>query len=321
MTRTVPSIAVDLAHRPRLAGMRPLSAPPAAALAEMRTEAAARTTPQRSFDGRSGFSSTFLPGFAVSLPTPTGALAGDITPVGQDASGRLDYEHFSVVMSASRRMAMFVGVNIDGKAAVKINRETDKWSLDGRIPAEAQLGEELYLGNRLDRGHLVRREDPNWGATAETANDDTFHFTNCAPQMDVVNQRTWLGLETYILKNARVWQERCSVFTGPVFGKSDLKYRGALIPKAFWKVIAFLSDDGRPSATAYLVEQDKELRELEAAYGAYKTYQRSIRFIETLTGLRFGDLASYDGFSNEELALGGSVEIRTELKSLDRIRV
>jgi endonuclease G len=248
-----------------------------------------------------------------------GVRARDVVPVGGDPSGRLDYMHFSVVMSGSRRIAMFVGVNIEGKRSVSIERENDKWFLDGRIPLDAQVGEELYARNRLDRGHLVRREDPNWGPDAEVANADTFHFTNCSPQMDVVNQRTWLGLENYILQNARAWKERCSVFTGPVFGPSDLEYRGVLIPKAFWKVVAFLSDDGKPSATAYLVEQEEELRELEAAFGAYKTYQRSVRFIEQLTGLSFGPLADFDGFSNEEAVNG--LTIASELRSLGDIRV
>lgn len=58
---------------------------------------------------------------------------------------------------------------------------------------------------------------------------------------------------------------------------------------------------------------------LEAAFGAYKTYQRSIKAIEALSGLRFGDLAQYDGFSNEEDAAG--VSIRAELKTLDDVRV
>lgn len=278
-----------------------------------------RITPPEALADRDGFDAGFLADFRVDLPAPTGASARDVTPVGGDAGGRLDYRHFSVVMSASRRMAMFTAVNIEGARSVSIARDSDRWSLDGRLPVEAQLGEDLYARNRLDRGHLVRREDPNWGDGAAIANDDTFHFTNCAPQMDVVNQRTWLGLENYILRNARAWRERCSVFTGPVFTDTDLRYRGALIPKSFWKVVAFLSDDGDPSATAYLIEQERELSALEAAFGAYKTYQRSVRHVERLTGLSFGPLADFDGFSNEEVEDG--LEIASEIRVLGDIRV
>lgn len=320
MTDAAAPPTVQLGHRPALADMAriggPIMAPEGAELERARGPA---TTPAQVLADRTGYSSTFLAGFEVPLPTPVGAAAADVLPVGADIGGRLDYMHFSLVMSRARRMAMFVAVNMEGKQSVSINRDSDKWFLDGRIPAEAQWGEELYAGNRLDRGHLVRREDPNWGPDAEVANADTFHFTNCAPQMDVVNQKTWLGLENYILQNARAWKDRATVFTGPVFRESDIEYRGARIPGSFWKVVAFLSDDGRPSATAYLVEQDTELKLLEAAFGAYKTYQRSIKAIEALSGLRFGDLAQYDGFSNEEDAAG--VSIRAELKTLDDVRV
>jgi endonuclease G len=319
---------VDLSWRPSLSQLRPVDS---AAAEARRTEGAGiddimlerarrpRITPPGEFEGRKGFNAHHLGDFEVGLPAPVGARARDVTPVGDDPSGRLDYTHFSVVMSAERRMAMFTAVNIEGARSVSIERSNDQWAFDGRIALAAQLGDELYAGNRLDRGHMVRREDPNWGPEAETANRETSHFTNAVPQVDVVNQQTWLGLENYILQNARAWRERCSVFTGPVFGRSDLSYRGALVPKAFWKVVAFLRDDGRPSATAYLVEQEEELGGLEAAFGAYKTYQRSVRYIERLTGLRFGDLQQYDGFSNDEGAMG--IEITSELPTLGAIRL
>jgi endonuclease G len=323
-----PRPAIDLAYRPLLRAMKQLDPEEATAARSESSRAArflteraktARVTRPELFEKRTGFSRKHLDQFEVFLPTPLGGLADDVVPIGDDPKGRLDYMHFSVVMCRSRRMALFTAVNIEGCRSVSIERASDKWALDGRIAAEQQLGEDMYSGNRLDRGHLVRREDPNWGENAGAANDDTFHFTNCAPQMDVFNQREWLGLENYILRNARAWKERCSVFTGPVFGSNDIQYRGALVPRAFWKVVVFLSDEGKPSATAYLLTQDKELQGLEAAFGAYKTYQRSVSSIEKLSGLSFNGLADYDGFSNEEAVTG--LEISSELKSLGAVRV
>jgi endonuclease G len=274
---------------------------------------------------RIGYDKDFLPGLTVPVPKPIGDRAADLLTL-DDGGGLLHYTHFSLAMSRSRKLAMFTAVNMDGSQSVSIKRTPDKWSYDGRVPLEAQLGEELYEDNDLDRGHLVRREDPNWGTQEEalTANDDTFHFTNCSPQMHAMNAVTWVGLESYILKNARVWQERVTVFTGPVLGVDDLTYRGVRIPIAFWKVLAFLSDSGRPSATAYMVDQENELSTLEAAFGRYKTYQRSIRYVEQVTGLSFGRLKTYDGFSNEEIQIGiprGRVRVETILESPDDIRV
>lgn len=314
---------VALDHRPRLAELHRLGGVADAGLAgEARTEAAAlerrrqgpRVHPPAVFEGRTGYDEHFLEGFPVALPSVADAHKRDILPVEGSSAGRLEYQHFTVVMSASRRMARFVAVNIEGQSSRKIERGDDQWFLDGRIPIEAQIGEELYVDNGLDRGHLVRREDPNWGSEdeAQIANDDTFHFTNCSPQMAAMNQKTWLGLENYILQNTRKWRERVTVFSGPVFGDSDLLYRGVRIPLSYWKIIAFLSDDLKPSASAYMIDQARELTSLEAAFGLYKTYQRSVRYVADRTGLDFGSLANYDGFSNEEVYLGARIEAALE---------
>lgn len=241
-------------HAPRLRDMRHL-APAAALLAP--DFPALRVTPADSLAGREGYAEDFLGDFVVPLPAPTGDLVDDVLPIDEDADGRLDYTHFTVVMSRARRLALFTAVNIDGSASVSVPRGGDPWALDGRIAAEAQAGEALYADNGLDRGHLVRREDPNWGPEATTANLDTFHFTNCSPQMAAFNQRTWLSLEDYVLQNTRRWRERVTVFTGPVFDDADRLYRGIRIPNAYWKVVAFLSDEGDPSATAYMIDQDR----------------------------------------------------------------
>lgn len=288
---------IDLSYRPRLHDLRAVTwtneglfAPEAISV---------RTSPASSFTTRQGYRAEHLGAFVVPLPD-TSAIAADVLPVAGNTDARLDYEHFSIVMSKSRRLALFTGVNIDGSASVSVSRGGDPWAFDGRIPEAAQAGDELYANNDFDRGHLVRREDPNWGSTAGVANRDTFHFTNCAPQLSAFNQRTWLSLEDYILRNTRRLGELATVFTGPVFRQNDPVYRGVVIPLAYWKVVAFVHDDGRPSASAYLIDHDVDLTEQTLVFGAFKTYQRSVTAIEGLTDLDFGELHQFDGFSNEE---------------------
>ena len=295
---------IDLSYRPRLADLRTIS-PLRLGLLPFEREGV-RTSDAAAFQGRAGYDAEFLPAFAVPLPDPR-AIAGDVLPVTGSEGDRLDYEHFSILMSKSRRLALFTGVNIDGSASVSVPRGGDPWAFDGRIPEEAQAGDELYADNDFDRGHLVRREDPNWGPTASVANRDTFHFTNCAPQLSVFNQRSWLSLEDYILSNTRRVGERATVFTGPVFRPNDPVYRGVAIPLAYWKVVAFIHDDGRPSASAYLIDHDGDLDAQSLLFGAFKTYQRSVLAIEGLTNLDFGLLRQFDGFSNEETATGDMV--------------
>ena len=291
---------IDLSHRPRLADLRPLIAVNPSLL-EARA-ATPRVTPAKDLQDRQGYAEDFLSSFAVPWPSADEALADDVQPL------RLDYTHFSVTMSRSRRLALYVGVNIDGGQHVEIIRSNDTWAYDGRLPISAQVGEALYTNNGLDRGHLVRRQDPNWGDEAKTANIDTFHFTNCSPQMSGFNQKTWLELEDYILNNTQRWKARATVFSGPMFADDDRLYRGIRIPKAFWKVVAYLSDDGKPSASAYMIDQSRELGQLDLMFGQVRTYQRSVIQIEQLTGIRFANLADYDGFSNEERATGTRIE-------------
>lgn len=291
---------IDLSHRPRLSDLRPLVAL-SPTLLEART-ATPRVTAAKDLKNRDGYAHDFLSDFVVPWPTVGEPLSSDVQPK------RLDYTHFSITMSRSRRLALYVGVNIDGSKHVDITRSNDTWAYDGRLPLDAQVGEDLYASNGLDRGHLVRRQDPNWGEEANTANFDTFHFTNCSPQMSGFNQKTWLELEDYILDNTQRWKARATVFTGPVFADDDRLYRGVKIPKAFWKVVAYLGDDGKPSASAYMIDQSRELGQLDLVFGQLRTYQRSVIQIEQLTGIRFANLADYDGFSNEERATGTRIE-------------
>ncbi|WP_353981262.1 DNA/RNA non-specific endonuclease [Salinicola endophyticus] len=281
----------------------------------------ATTAAREDLSDRQGFAQDFLDDFTVALPTPVGERAEDVTPVPGRDDGRLDYTHFSLVMSRSRRLAIFTALNLDGRRLVSVPRENDDWRFDPRIDPALQAGEELYARNPLDRGHLVRRTSANWGELAEQANADTFHFTNCTPQMAAFNQRTWLGLEDYLLEHARADRQRLCIFTGPVFRASDRDYRGVRIPEAYWKVIAFRGEDGRPSATAYMIDQTDELDELGPGFffGQYRTYQRSIARIEALTQLDFGELSDFDGFSVEERATGTRIE--AEIRGPEDIRV
>lgn len=303
-----------------LAAMRPLVATEGKSRVESAALEAAGDgeTNAASFAGRSGYDPNFLTGWNVPLPMPTGDDARSLRRGGTGVE--LKYEHFSVIMSKSRRMPIITACNINGQESRRLPRVT-QWSYDGRLNQDDQWGNELYLNNDVDRGHQVRREDPVWGTpqAAKRANVDTFHYTNSCPQMAGVNQVTWLGLENYILDHTRDDEMKVSVFTGPIFTDHDMEYRGALIPKAFWKVVAFLTDDGRPSATAYRVSQARELEELEFVFAGYKTFQISIQSVMDATNIDFSALIPFDGFSQHERVHG--VVVEEQLESLGQIRV
>lgn len=250
-----------------------------------------------------GYDPNFL-AKSVSLPTVIPELQNDLVPLLNGDGYEIKYTHFSILIRKSRSLALYTAVNIDGNKHVSIKRDKDKWYYDPRIDKAFQYGPELYVHNDLDRGHLVRRLDPDWGPDAAQADEETFHFTNCSPQHRKFNQGIWGQLEDYLLKNATKYDLKVTVFTGAVFRDDDMMYRGKYrIPAEFWKVVAMVRDDGKLSATAYLQTQKNLLPELEFAYGPYKTYQVQVAKIESLSKLNFGDLRNHDPMEGMEAAM------------------
>lgn len=253
--------------------------------------------------GREGYDQAFL-GNSSTLRVPLPALgtnASNAVKVKGTSDRVLRYQHFSIVMNAKRKFAFFTACNIDGRDSKNIRRGRDKWFLDPRIPASAQAGEELYKGNQLDRGHLVRRLDPVWGSKAEVANDDTFFFTNATPQHARLNQGNWNDLEDYILTNTDAHDLLVNVFTGPVFAEDDPEYRGVFLPQRFWKIVVVVHGRTRKlHATGYMLSQTDLLTDIEFVFGQFRTYQVPIAEIEAQTKLNFGKLRNADPLKDQE---------------------
>ena len=235
------------------------------------------------YANREGYDPAFL-AHPVPLPVPGTA----------EASPELRYHHFSIVVHRGRRLALFTACTIDGNLSRRPTRERDRWFLDPRLPESEQTGEAVYRDNDLDRGHLVRRLDPAWGtsdALAKAANDDTFHFTNATPQHHDFNagQTLWAGLEDYVLDNADNADLKIAVFTGPVLAEDDDAYRGVQLPRQFWKIVAMVKESCELSVTGYLLSQATLIADLPGeeafSYGAYRTFQVTVRRIAALTGL------------------------------------
>lgn len=306
---------------------------------------------QSTLDSRPGCVPNFLGSGKLLVPLPKipAKLKPQIaTLTAKPKEFELKYFNYSVVMNQKRKLAFFAAVNIDGDGQQAVGkREGDSWLRDPRIDAAAQVGDEYYGKQRLfeadrtknpfDRGHLVRRLDATWGKTVEEAKrngDDSFHFTNCAPQFFKFNQgaKLWLGLEEFVLGQARDGKRKVCVLNGPVFdgplaakgqlpkaaGKKspDPKFGGLAIPKFFWKVMV-LAKGAKLAASAYLLSQQdhvlgidriqesdllEKLSEAEA-----RLFQISMAELAKLSGLDFGSLAAADTMVP---AVGGLREIQ-----------
>ncbi|MDA8563904.1 DNA/RNA non-specific endonuclease [Mariniblastus sp.] len=250
------------------------------------------------FLDREGFDTEFLgSGFNVPRPVLT-TNESDILEFDFDGEVRqyLDYQHFSVLMSESRRMCRLSACNIDGESSRKKKRKG--WRFDPRIPKSAQIMKECYGREpKFSRGHMTRRLDPVWGSNsaALTGNTDSMHVTNAVPQIQPFNGGVWLALEDYALDHTREDEMRVSVVTGPFLHDDDPVRFGVKIPKTFWKIIAFIHDDtGELSATGYTMSQASFIGENEFVFGQHENHQRPINEIEARAGISFGGLADID---------------------------
>lgn len=234
------------------------------------------------YPSRAGYDPRFL-GLSVPLPTLRDA---SVAARMHDGGVVVPYQNFSLVMHRARRVCLFTASNVDGSDAAKepdptqsYNRDAlgglgendfERWFLDPRLPADAQLPDRFFDKDRkaFDKGHLVRREEVCWGADyaqVRRANGDTYHVTNCTPQVAGFNRSNrrgvWGLLENLIEAQGRI--ERYSLFAGPLLAADDPVFVGVdddgpiqvRIPRAYWKVVVARGQAGL-EAFGFLLEQD-----------------------------------------------------------------
>ena len=258
--------------------------------------------PVSMFPGREGYKSDFL-GIDYPMPTLDGSIKDQAAHLlNHPDEIELKYNHFSVVQNAERRQCFFTACNIDGNQSQNIKR-SGEWVLDGRIARSAQLGNEAYADNNIDKGHMVRRLDPAWGSSASLASTDTFVYTNSAMQHADCNQKEWLNLENHVLKSAQ--GQKMTVLTGPVFSDDDRVFdnHGRIdpptkIPEKFWKVVVW--KDGKTNqlktcafvmSQSDILDQDGDLFKGGFKPGYFSIYQVPMTKLEDMTKLHFSGAA------------------------------
>ena len=268
-----------------------------------------------------GYDPDFLPSEPVDLPTAGVAdVEKDYAPTKTGESVRR-YTHFSLAMSASRRFCRWVAWNIDGNGLQQLTRSGIDFKVDDAYDPKHQVDDSLYSNNPLDRGHIARRADLLWGSReeAERANLDSFFFTNITPQLDEFNQSSqhglWGALEDAIFEDTEVDALRVSVFAGPIFHDTDVPYRGILVPRRFWKVVAYV-EAGALKAKAFVLTQDNLEAQLDSlGLEPFKLYQVTLSDLEATTGLAYGRLAQADTMAAAPDALALPAVRRIETRS------
>ena len=269
-------------------------------------------------EARTGYRPDFLKlkgGKGIALPKLTALGKSIAAPLTGTSKHELKYHKFSVVVHKERRMPLFTAANVDwSDAAKKIDGKkptrqeltglpdmvVEQWVLDPRIAPGHQLPDRFYTDDRgaFDKGHLVRREDVCWGtsfADIQKANGDTYHVTNCTPQIEGFNRSgsgedNWGDFENEVGRQAKT--ERLILFSGPVFETKDRWFRGLddhgsvliQVPRRFWKIVVARGASGLPEAFGFILAQDVvAITEIEFTVSkTWKPHKTKIAALQTL---------------------------------------
>ncbi len=273
-----------------------------------------------------GYDPDFLSERLDFAPIYAAAKAAGIVAPLKDGSDELTYSRFSVVQHAARRFPLLTAVNIDGRKLRKVKR-VDQWRLDARLDAKFQSDDKFYLRTLkaekvfFSRGHQVRLLDPCWGDSNEDAKrgmEDSFHFTNAAPQVQGYNDEDWGNLEDYVLEKAQGTERRLTVLQGPIFRDDDplygLEREGGpwRIPLSYWKIAVLQKTDTQIAAAAFIVGQTEYVKALFEArvFTGLRPYtldelrqrqiQTTIEAVEAESGLDFAPLRAFDAHGSLE---------------------
>jgi len=234
-----------------------------------------------------GFNTDFLGSndkFTLELPT----LGPDLLAQSQQNGRIFDYVHFSLAMHQKHKTAIYVAHNINQNQMVRVRR--GPWQKDYRMGKDNQLDDDFYSGTDFDRGHLARREALCWGLAGEAirANEDSFYFTNAAPQHENFNRDEWKELEDWLLDLTEDKNGLISAFSGPIYTDRDSEKKGVRIPSEFYMLVAFRGKRGKLLACAFLMPQDEMWTDNDGELRR-KKYQITVTELEKKTGLEFDE--------------------------------
>lgn len=246
-----------------------------------------------------GYDSQFLLGCVIPLPELTDPVRASAFNEGQPVG----HTRFSLVFNEERGLAAVTAHNIDGASLIPegVVPYRRQFRFDPEVPSGLQIDNDRgYRNNPYDRGHLVRRRALHWGdeSTARRADNESFFWTNIAPQHENLNQTAWARIEDWMLELADRAEQRASVFTGPVFTVYDPPLQNQpdeepiLIPGGFWKIIS-IKHGGQLRAAAFLTWQ-RDFGSTDPVQFDPVLEQVRITTIEYLTGLNFVALRDAD---------------------------
>lgn len=142
---------------------------------------------------------------------------------------------FVIAYSTQRKEPLYVIERINASQLNGIeNRSKYSFKQDPSIPPNQQADNYDYLHSGYDRGHMSPFENNRMNQT--TANE-SFYYTNIAPQYPNLNRGIWKALENHI-RDIAIQEKMIYVITGAVFDDSKYVKTGKIqVPSSFYKIV------------------------------------------------------------------------------------
>jgi endonuclease G len=272
------------------------------------------------YDHRPGYDRNFLAGFSLALPDVIASRQDEMfIDFNTSKSYVLKYHHYSLAMNKKRKLTMWTASNVDYNPDKKSTKDRSEfggedWTLDPRIPPKFQITDEQFYkpAKKIDRGHIVRREDNCWGDSEieiEFANADSYHWTNCTQQHQSFNRDAfgehglWGRLENQVQQQLPLADGRATIFAGPVLDNiadpvAEINGVDIQYPLKFWKIIVAVDEQEELVSYGFILDQSDVVNDqgigLERLdFSAFNAQQATIRAITSLTGVVF-DQKVYD---------------------------
>lgn len=143
--------------------------------------------------------------------------------------------------------------------------------------AEPRATDNDYYRSGYDRGHMCPSADNKW---SETAQRESFLFTNICPQNHSLNAGDWNEME----QQCRRWANELGsiyIVSGPILYKGKNKTIGknkVVVPEAFFKVV--LCTKGTPKAIGFIYKNQPGNR-------PKGDYVNTVDEVERITGIDF----------------------------------
>lgn len=155
-------------------------------------------------------------------------------------------------------------------------REGIKFAEDEEVPAPRATNMD-YVNSGYDRGHMCPSGDNKWSAQAQ---QESFLYTNCCPQLHNLNAGDWEELESKCREWAKAYGD-IYIVCGPLLLNKKHKVIGknkVVVPEAFYKVVLCLTD--KPKAIGFIYRN-------EIANKTMSSYVNTVDEVERITGIDF----------------------------------